>query len=774
MFVSSLFYLPLTFFLLIAASASLETSPKAYVVYMGGSSIDEGEDVENMESSHLQLLSSISSRKLSRESILHHYHHAFSGFSAFLTENEASALSSREDVVSVFPDSFLHLHTTRSWDFLEVGSSERIRSRYHHPRNDVIIGIIDTGVWPESPSFDDEGLGEIPARWKGTCMETSDFKRSNCNRKLIGARYYDVSISSSNGTEERAVKLRGTPRDSVGHGTHTASTAGGARVQNASYYGLAEGVARGGSPSARIATYKACSEEGCSSSAILKAMDDAIKDGVDIISISIGTSSLFQVDYLNDPIAIGAFHAEQMGVMVVCSGGNDGPEPSTVINTAPWIFTVGASSIDREFQSTLVLGNGKKLRGSAINFLNGTSSREYPIVFGGEVAAKYVPVNESRNCYPGSLDPKKVSGKIVVCINSDPTLTRRVKKLVVEGVGAKGMVLVDGTLMGNPFDAGLFPFTQVDDSAGSEILKYIGTTKNPSAVILPTHVVSNSSPAPSVAYFSSRGPGVLTENILKPDIIAPGIAILAATVPTNDASSVPKGKKPSGYILKSGTSMACPHVAGSAAIIRSMHQWWSPSVIKSALMTTATLSSNVGKPLTDSFGQTASPHEAGSGEISPYKALHPGLAYETTTEDYLLFLCYYGYPENKIRAIARTKTKFTSCPKHSTGDLISNINYPSISIQTLSKRGAPITVKRTVTNFGPINSTYIAAVESPRGLVVEVSPHEIAFSPTVRRASYRVTFRGTKAAGDNYNFGSITWSDGRHSVRTVFSVNVVA
>lgn len=175
-------------------------------------------------------------------------------------------------------------------------------------------------------------------------------------------RYYDITFSSSNGTEERAVKLSGTPRDSFGHGTHTASTAGGARVPNASYYGLAEGVARGGSPSTRIATYKACSEEGCTGSAILKAMDDAIRDGVDIISISIGMSSLFQVDYLNDPIAIGSFHAEQMGVMVVCSSGNDGPDPSTVVNTAPWIFTVGASSIDREFQSTLVLGNGKKLR----------------------------------------------------------------------------------------------------------------------------------------------------------------------------------------------------------------------------------------------------------------------------------------------------------------------------------------------------------------------------------------------------------------------------
>ena len=152
----------------------------------------------------------------------------------------------------------------------------------------------------------------------------------------------------------------------MGHGTHTTSIAAGSRVSNASYYGLARGTARGGSPSARIASYKACSPEGCSGSAILKAIDDAIKDGVDIISISIGMSSIFQSDYMNDPIAIGAFHAEQMGVMVICSAGNDGPDAYTVVNTAPWVLTVAASSIDRDFKSTVLLGNGKTFK---VNFL---------------------------------------------------------------------------------------------------------------------------------------------------------------------------------------------------------------------------------------------------------------------------------------------------------------------------------------------------------------------------------------------------------------------
>lgn len=177
---------------------------------------------------------------------------------------------------------------------------------------------------------------------------------------MIGARYYTQDTPGTNKTYIEGAK--GSPRDSVGHGTHTASTASGIYVKNASYYGLAKGTARGGSPSARIAAYKTCSEEGCSGATVLKAIDDAVRDGVDIISISIGLSSLMQPDFLDDPIAIGAFHAEQMGVMVVCSAGNDGPDPYTVVNTAPWIFTVAASNIDRNFQATVVLGNGKKFQ----------------------------------------------------------------------------------------------------------------------------------------------------------------------------------------------------------------------------------------------------------------------------------------------------------------------------------------------------------------------------------------------------------------------------
>ncbi|KAL5718967.1 hypothetical protein ACHQM5_011813 [Ranunculus cassubicifolius] len=765
-----------TILLCFSCLTTADQTPKSYVVYMGSPTSNGAEDsIEALEVAHMEFLSSIlPSETRERSSLIHVYNHAFKGFTALLTEKEASVLSGHEEIISVFPDPTLQLHTTRSWDFLKAESGVGLNYRYPSTSsNDVIIGVIDTGIWPESPSFSDYGIGKIPSKWRGVCMEGSDFKKSNCNRKLIGARYYNVRDDWIGSTVTRnkthTAKPTGSPRDAVGHGTHTASTAAGALVANASYFGLGMGTARGGSPSSRIAVYKACSLGGCSGATILKAMDDAIKDGVDIISISIGMSAIFQSDYLNDPISIGAFHANQKGVMVVCSGGNDGPDSSTVVNSAPWILTVAASNIDRDFESTIVLGNGHTLKGSAINFSNLTASILYPLAYGGDIAAPSTPLSESSNCIPGSLDTQKVAGKIVVCIDTNPMVTRRVKKLVVEASRAKGIILIDEDEKGVPFDSGVFPFSQVGNADGNQILKYINSTKNPRATILASVDVKRYRPAPVVAYFSSRGPGELTENILKPDITAPGVGIVAAMIPNTERGSIPPGKKPSPFAVKSGTSMACPHVTGASAFIKSIHPNWSPSMIKSALMTTAIVSNNMGKPISNSSEAFSSPHETGAGEISPIKAISPGLVYETTTTDYLYFLCYYGYKEKIIQSVSGNNF---SCPKTSTEDFISNLNYPSISISNLEGRGASRTIARTVTNVGPKNSTYIAKVDAPIGLGVSVLPNRLSFSRGSIRASYKVSFLD-KGATKGYKFGSITWSDGRHFVRSIFAVNVV-
>ncbi|CAA6654457.1 unnamed protein product [Spirodela intermedia] len=735
--------LPLLSFALasLATSAISKQTPGPYVVYMGSSTDGARErNPGSSLSSHLEMLATVIPREEGeRVFVGHSYHKTFRGFSAVLTEAEARRLSGHPGVVSVFPDRVLQLHTTRSWAFLEAeagpgrgGSAVELQTTFFCPADNAASSA---GIWPESPSFSDAGIGAVPSRWRGPASRDPISRNltATADRSKVLHQPGEPLRPTGNASRFRADGA-GSPRDTVGHGTHTASTAAGAVVFNASYYGLARGVAKGGSPSSRLAVYKACSAGGCASSNILKAIDDAVDDGVDIISISIGISSIFQSDFLK-------------GVLVVCSGGNDGPDPYTVINSAPWILTVAASSIDRTFQSSIVLGNGNRLKGNAINFSNQTGSRLHPLIFGGDAASDFTPVFEASNCYPGSLDSEKAAGKIVVCVESDPTVTRRVKKLVAEGAGASGLIVIDNVEKGVSFDSGTFPFSEVGKRAGTQILRYINSTRSPRASILPSTDVDLFKPAPVVAYFSSRGPGSLTESILKPDIMAPGVGILAASVPPADGGPA------------SGTSMACPHVAGTAAFLKSVRPRWTPSMLKSALMTTATTKNNVGRTITSVFGERASYHEMGAGEIGPLRAVNPGIVYETAASDYLLFLCYHGYKQQLISAVAGGN--FT-CPANSSDELISGINYPSISVAKLDPRRPPRAVTRTVTNVGPVNATYAATVSPPR----------LSFSGRSRRAAYEVSFDGS-AAGKGYHFGHITWSDGVRSARSVFAVNVI-
>ena len=220
-------------------------------------------------------------------------------------------------------------------------------------------------MWPESKSFHDEGMGPVPSHWKGICQQGESFNSSNCNRKIIGARWFVKGFQDQlpfNTTESREFM---SPRDGEGHGSHTASTAAGNFVEKVSYKGLAAGLARGGAPLAHLAIYKVCwniEDGGCTDADLLKAFDKAIHDGVDILSVSIGNNiPLFSYVDMRNSIAIGSFHATLNGISVICSAGNDGPISQTVENTAPWLITVAASTIDRTFPTAITLGNNKTL-----------------------------------------------------------------------------------------------------------------------------------------------------------------------------------------------------------------------------------------------------------------------------------------------------------------------------------------------------------------------------------------------------------------------------
>ncbi|CAA2980721.1 cucumisin-like, partial [Olea europaea subsp. europaea] len=334
-------------------------------------------------SMHVSMLQSVMDSERASKSWLRSYHKSFNGFVAKLTEEEKEKIASMDEVVSVFPSTKKQLHTTRSWDFM--GFPQDVKRT--QIESDIIVGMLDTGIWPESESFSDEGFGPPSSKWKGSCQASSNF---TCNNKIIGARFYHSEGNISYPDVP-------SPRDSEGHGSHTASTAAGGIVKGASLFGLGLGTARGGVPSSRIAVYKICWSDGCSDSDILAAFDDAISDGVDIISLSVG--GFFPSDYFDDPIAIGAFHSMKNGILTSNSAGNSGPDPESITNFSPWSLSVAANVIDRKFLTQVFLGNGKSYEGVSVNTFT-LQNETYSLVYGGNVPAPGSDGSESSLHYP--------------------------------------------------------------------------------------------------------------------------------------------------------------------------------------------------------------------------------------------------------------------------------------------------------------------------------------------------------------------------------------
>ncbi|KAH9303996.1 hypothetical protein KI387_008400 [Taxus chinensis] len=267
--------------------------------------------------------------------LLYTYDIVLHGFSAMLSKVEAKAMERLEGCLAVIPCSLEKIDTTRSPDFLGLASSSGLWSEYSTYGEDVIVGMIDTGVWPESKSFNDQGLGPPQSRWKGECESGWMFDSSDCNNKIIGARYFFKAYQ-----QFQNITLNETsPRDTNGHGTHTSSIAAGAAVPDSNYLGVANGIATGMAPQARLAIYKTCWAEGCYDADTVAAMEQAISDGVDIISISISSRD---VPFYLSPRAIATYGAIKNGVFVSASVGNTRPSSSTLSNTSPWIITVGA------------------------------------------------------------------------------------------------------------------------------------------------------------------------------------------------------------------------------------------------------------------------------------------------------------------------------------------------------------------------------------------------------------------------------------------------
>ncbi|KAB1217804.1 Cucumisin [Morella rubra] len=605
--------------------------------------------------------------------------------------------------------------------------------------SDIVIGVLDSGIWPESDSFNDKGFGPPPSKWKGKCQASTNFTCNKCRvhmhtrpriqrvksstdkccnlcSKIIGAQYYRAEEFISGDIK--------SPRDSDGHGTHTASTAAGNAVSGASVLGLGFGTARGGVPSARIAVYKVCWSDSCYDADILAAFDDAIHDGVDIISISIGGSALN--NYFEDSISIGAFHAMRNGILTSTSAGNRGPTLSTVTNYSPWSLSVAASAIDRKFFTEVQLGDNKIYEGISINTFD-LKNEMYPMIYGGDAANKTADfASGSRYCFPDSLDKNLVKGKILLCDSlggGDEAFF----------VGAVGVVMQARGRHDIAYPFAL-PASYVGSEDGGKIFLYMNSTRNSTGTILRTKERKEEL-APFIPSFSSRGPNPATPNLLKPDLAAPGLNILAAWSPISPISGLKGDKRAFSYNVVSGTSMACPHATGVAGYIKSFHPTWSPAALKSALLTTAVPMSPEKNPEAE--------FAYGAGNINPLKAPHP------------------GYSTKLLQVLTGDNG---TCSEVNNGTASFDLNYPSFALSTSPSKSISHIFSRTVTNVGSAKSTYKATVTAPPGLAIKVNPSVLSFTCMGQKLPFELVIEGT--INQFVVSASLTWDDGTFQVRS--------
>jgi subtilisin family serine protease len=695
-----------------------------------------------LDSKHAAVLDRVGGEKL------YDYHFTFNGFAARLSPAQVEQLKQQPGVVSVTADEMRSIDTTSTPAFVGLTQPGGLWDQLGGPGSageGIIVGMLDSGLWPESPSFADDGTFRAPGpRWGGACQTGEEWPDGLCNNKLIGARFYNVGFGGNAGIDANRPWEFNSPRDYNSHGSHTSSTAAGNHGVQAITLGNDLGQISGMAPRAHLAMYKVCwstvdgATANCATIDSVAAIEDATADGVDVINFSIGGSTTS----FTDPVAIAFLNAAATGIFVAASAGNSGPGASTVAHNYPWVTTVAAGTHDRAYVSSVTLGDGTTYDGIS----NGSGTDLLPLIQSTAAGLPGADPERVRLCYStvdtgGTpvLDPALVAGKIVLC---DRGVTARVNKsLAVMEAGGLGVILANTSPSSLNADIHYVPTIHVDEVVGAAIKTYIASAgAGATAQIAPG--VQVTAEAPFVAAFSSRGPARAGGgDLLKPDIMAPGVDVLAATSPAIAGRD---------FDFLSGTSMSSPHVAGFAALLKNLHPDWSPAMIKSALMTTAGQTTNAGNPI------PGTPFDFGAGQAAPTSAADPGLVYAARARDWVAFLCGQGLvTDPRCPAIAIDA---------------SDLNYPSIAIGDLA---GIQTIRRTVTNVSAKKSTYTVSVSAPAGVDVVVSPTKLTLLPGQSK-SYTVKFTRTTAALNASSFGSLTWSDGRHAVRSPIAIRPVA
>ncbi|XP_020519220.1 subtilisin-like protease SBT2.4 isoform X1 [Amborella trichopoda] len=748
---------------------------------------------------------------------LYSFHHLVNAFALHTTPSQVEKINKAKGVRLIEKDRCMKLMTTYTPQFLGLPTGPWSKGGKSRAGEGVVIGIVDTGIYPFHRSFTnhpfDPYCSDLP-RFTGTCDTGPFFPIGSCNGKIVSARFFSagaLAVMPLNASRDYL-----SPFDASGHGSHVAAVAAGNSDVPVIVDGFNYGSASGMAPRARIAVYKAIYPDVGTLVDVVAAIDQAVSDGVDVMTLSIGPDETPQdtLTFLS-VLDIILLLAQRAGVFVVQAAGNKGPSPSTLVSFSPWIMTVAASSTDRTYSATLVLGNGLQLQGVGLSELAGFNISisppwnmfiKLPLIFGhptgptlGNGFLKYrlvfakdaAKVNNSTladECQePKALQEGLVRGSIVVC-NFSSGFYRRTSTLdailaTTKSLGAMGFVFAAnptyGDFVAEPITFSIPGIMIPSVSSVEALMQYYAekTVRNEKGVVLnygaQASIVEGrrakyGDEAPVVSSFSSRGPDIIDAHlsladVLKPDILAPGHQVWSAWSPTSAIGSILTGYN---FALLSGTSMACPHVAGIAALLKHSYPSWSPSMIASAMITTASKNDNKGKPIMAAQSpfaneyQPATPFDFGGGLINAAAALHPGLVVNSGFEDYISFLC--SLP-NVNQETVRTATG-RAC--NNSKRFPSDLNIPSITISALVGN---ITVQRTFKNVENRTETYLCSVLPPEGVEIRVFPTSFTIDTQLTQ-DLKMELKATKLL-DAFSFGEILLTGSLdHIVRIPLSV----
>ncbi len=725
---------------------------------------------------------------------IYNYLYGLNGFAARMSIAQAQKLKNLPEVLNVWEDEIRPLATRYSTTFLGLFDSESgLRSQRELDGDGLIIGIIDSGIAPGHPALLDTReadkprlchsswaetslLGrwlcrrftklpgvlafEEPEGWNGECEIGEQFTESDCNNKLIGARWFVDGAADSGPIDDGEFR---SPRDADGHGTHTATTAAGNRT-SAAIFGTTIGDIEGMAPGARVAVYKACwlrpgdSRASCNTSDLANAIDMAIADGVDIINYSVGSS----LQKITAPDDIALLAAAKAGILSVVAAGNEGPNLGTIGSPAggPWVITAAASSRDGESSvEAMQVSSPPSIAGK---YASKEALFSPPLQDRDPIEGQLVLADDGDDTLPGGeagvssdgcqplLNGDEVLGNIALLQRSGCLFTDMVRN--AEDAGAVAVLVYN--LAGDPIvmhgESGLvdIPALMIGQADGNLILAELDAGNEVIVVLEKSFLLTTPDSGNLMATFSARGPGPVAD-ILKPDVTAPGINILAGFTP--DAANAAPGEN---FAFLSGTSMSTPHVAGVAALLLEEHPTWTPAAVKSALMTTARQDMQIAESIT-----AANPFDFGAGHIVPNDAFDPGLIYDVSIDEYDAFACGVASP-------AITTTRCDALSAAGVSFHARDMNQPSISISRLANQQV---VSRRVTNVDDEADSYTVTVSAPPGIRVNVDPSSISVAPGAS-ATFDVTLTYESGPMDLWRFGSLTWSSESHDVYSTIAV----